>query len=179
MRTVSVRRAQACTSRWILAAAFACGAVACNAGESGELRDEIEGDDYRNTYARAPGGEEGRLPAQGGPHGGFIDLYINEVMVDAIADAEASGEALTAWPEGSIIVKDGWSAMEGGDFEYLSFMERRSDGWFWGEYRGNGRLVSAGLDDSTCTGCHASGEDEVRAFGLPPYPMGDEMGEDE
>ena len=60
-----------------------------------------------------------------------------------------------------------------------TIQQRRSDGWFWGEYRGNGRLVSAGLDDSTCTGCHASGEDEVRAFGLPPYPMGDEMGEDE
>ncbi len=148
--------------------------TACNAGEAGDLRDEIEDDDYRQTYARAPGWEDGRQPAAGGPHGGFIDLYINEVMSEAIDEATASGETPTQWPEGSIIVKDGWSAMSGGDYEYLSFMERRSDGWFWGEYRNGRRLISAGLNDNTCTGCHASGEDEVRAFGLPPYAEADE-----
>lgn len=137
----------------------------CNAGEADDLRDQLRDDDYRNTYARAPGWEEGRLPAEGGPHGGFIDLYINDVMEDAIAE----GVPLERWPEGSIIVKDGWSSAEGGSFEYLSFMERRDGGWFWGEYTGSGRLVSAGKNDSTCTGCHSSGEDQVLAFGLPPY----------
>ena len=139
---------------------------ACNASEADDLRDQLRDDDYRNTYARAPGWEDGRLPAEGGPHGGFIDIYINDVMEDAIA----SGEALERWPEGSIIVKDGWSGAEGGKFEYLSFMERRDGGWFWGEYTGRGRLVSAGKNDNTCVGCHSSGDDQVRAFGLPPYP---------
>lgn len=141
----------------------------CNANEADALRDQIRDDDYRNTYARAPGWEDGRLPAAGGPHGGFVDIYINDVMVEAIEDAEASGEPLERWPEGSIIVKDGWNRSEGGSLEYLSFMERRSGGWFWGEYRGNGRLVSAGKNDNTCVGCHRAGEDQVRAFGLPPY----------
>ena len=145
-----------------------CALGACGSDSADAIRDQIRDDDYRQTYARAPGWEEGRLPAQGGPHGGFIDLYINDVMEDALDELE-EGEALQRWPEGSLIVKDGWSRQEGGDFEYLSFMERREDGWFWGEFRGNGRLVSAGHNDSTCTGCHASGEDEVLAFGLPPY----------
>ncbi|MBL4685543.1 MAG: cytochrome P460 family protein [Nannocystaceae bacterium] len=146
-----------------------CSLIACHGREARQLRNEIQDDDYRSTYARAPGLQSGRTPAQGGPHGGFIDVYINEVMTDAIAEAQASGEVPQQWPEGSIIVKDGWSALSGGDFEYLSFMERREDGWFWGEYRRGKRLISAGLDDSTCTGCHASGEDEVLLFELPPY----------
>ncbi len=141
----------------------------CNANEADEIRDQLRDDDYRNTYARAPGWTEGRLPAAGGPHGGHIDIYINDVMEEAIAEAGASGDALERWPEGSIIVKDGWNASEGGQLQYLSFMERRDGGWFWGEYRGNGRLVSAGKNDDTCVGCHLAGEDQVRAFGLPPY----------
>lgn len=142
---------------------------ACNSGEARDLLDEIQDDNYRATYERAPDWEEGRLPAQGGPHGGFIDLYINAVMVEAIAEVGEDGDPLTQWPEGSIIVKDGWTAASGGDLEYISFMERRSDGWFWAEYRKGRRLVSAGLNDKTCTGCHASGADQVRAFELPPY----------
>lgn len=145
---------------------------ACNA-DAKELRDEIQDDNYRETYARAPGFEDGRVSAMGGPHGAFIDLYINEVVREAIAEATETGEAPTQWPEGSVIVKDGWSAMEGGDYEYLSFMERRGGGWFWGEYKRGERLVSAGENDDTCTGCHAAGEDQVRAFGLPPYGEGE------
>ena len=131
--------------------------------EAGDLRDEIQGDDYRNTYARAPGWEMERQPSEGGPHGGFVDIYVNDVVQDAL-DA---GEAIDTWPEGSIIVKDGWNSEQGGELEYLAFMERRESGWFWGEYRGNGRLVAAGLDDRRCAGCHAAGQDSVRAFELP------------
>jgi len=153
----------------ILCLVAGCALPACNGREARELRNAIQDDDYRASYARAPGLESGRTPAQGGPHGGFIDVYINGVMSDAIAEAESSGEIPTQWPEGSIIVKDGWSSMSGGDFEYLSFMERRSEGWFWGEYKRGKRLVSAGLNDDTCTGCHAGGDDSVLIFELPPY----------
>lgn len=137
---------------------------ACAEGnEADDLRDQIQADDYRSTYARAPGWEMSRQPSEGGPHGAFIDIYVNDVVEDAIA----AGTALEAWPAGSIIVKDGWSAAQGGEYEYLAFMERRDDGWFWGEYRGNGRRVAAGLNDGTCADCHAAGQDSVRAFDLP------------
>lgn len=132
--------------------------------EAAELRDEIQADDYRQTYARAPGWETPRQPSQGGPHGPFVDIYINDTLEEALA----AEESIERWPEGSIIVKDGWDAAEGGDQEYFAFMERRSDGWFWGEYRGaGGRLVAAGLNDGRCADCHAAGEDSVRSFGLP------------
>ncbi len=146
----------------VLASCLLVGGCA-DRNEAGEIRDQIQADDYRNTYARAPGWEMARQPSEGGPHGSFVDIYVSE----DISEALETGEPITAWPEGSIIVKDGWSAASGGDFEYLAFMERRDDGWFWGEYRGNGRLVAAGLDDRRCAGCHAAGQDHVRAFDLP------------
>ncbi len=131
--------------------------------EAEELRDQLQADDYRNTYARAPGWEMERQPAEGGPHGAFVDIYVNDVVQDALDAAQP----LDTWPEGSIIVKDGWDSRQGDTLEYLAFMERREDAWFWGEYRGNGRLVAAGLDDSRCADCHAAGQDGVRAFALP------------
>ena len=150
--------------RWPYVPLLALMTVACaDRNEAGEIRDQIRADDYRQTYARAPGWDMPRQPSAGGPHGSFVDIYVSE----EISDALEAGEPLTEWPEGSIIVKDGWSAASGGDFEYFAFMERREDGWFWGEYRGTGRLVAAGLDDRRCAGCHASGDDQVRAFGLP------------
>lgn len=137
--------------------------LACNAAEADDIRDQLRDDDYRETYARAPGWEEPRQPSQRGPHGPFVDIYVNDVVEDAVA----AGEALDRWPEGSLVVKDGWGDADGTDHEYLAFMERRSDGWFWAEYDDDGRLVSAGLDDSTCAGCHEAGQDSVRAFDLP------------
>jgi hypothetical protein len=137
--------------------------LACNAGEADDIRDQLADDDYRSTYARAPGWDQPRQPSDGGPHGAFVDIYVNDVVEDALA----AGDAIERWPEGAIIVKDGWGDATGTDYEYLAFMERRSDGWFWAEYRGSGRLVSAGLNDSTCAGCHAAGQDSVRAFDLP------------
>jgi hypothetical protein len=138
--------------------------LACGRGEADAIREQLSDDDYRNTYARAPGWPE-RKRAAGGPHGAFIDLYINDV-VQEVVDA---GDPIERWPEGALIVKDGWNDEAGSDYEYLSFMERRAEGWLWGEYRRGRRLVSAGLNDGTCTGCHASGADSVRAFGFPPY----------
>jgi hypothetical protein len=131
--------------------------------EADELRQQILDDDYRTAYHRAPGWPDPRQPSQGGPHGGFVDIYVNDVVEDALA----AGEALDAWPEGSLVVKDGWDSAAGGELRYLAFMERRDDGWFWGEYRGNGSLVAAGLNDRRCADCHAAGADSVRAFGLP------------
>lgn len=144
----------------LLIALAGCG----DRNEAADIRDEIRGDDYRNTYARAPGWEDDRQPSEGGPHGGFVNIYVNDVVEDALAD----GQPLERWPEGSLIVKDGFSAASGGDFEFFAFMERRDDGWFWGEYRGSSnRLVAAGLNDRQCRGCHAAGDDSVRAFELP------------
>jgi hypothetical protein len=131
--------------------------------EADDLRQQLLDDDYRTTYARAPGWPDPRQPSPGGPHGDFVDIYVNDVIEDALA----AGEPLDAWPEGSSVVKDGWDSASGGELKYLAFMERRDEGWFWAEYRGNGRVVAAGLDDRRCAECHAAGADSVHAFDLP------------
>ncbi len=137
---------------------------ACGRGEARDLLEQIQDDDYRETYRRAPGWEDPLLPADGGPHGAFIDIYVNDVVEDAID----SGESLSAWPAGSLIVKDGYNDEDGSDLKFVVLMERRDgDSWFWAEYRPDGSVVFAGVDESTCTSCHAGGEDSVLAFALP------------
>ena len=45
-------------------------------------------------------------------------------------------------------------------------MERRSDGWYWAEWRASGSSIYSGRP-SLCIDCHALGSDSVLAFSLP------------
>jgi hypothetical protein len=133
--------------------------MACrNQDEAGAeaLWDEVHEADYK-TWERAPGYEMRR--ASGAPHGDMVDIYINDILAESLA----SGETLTAWPEGSLIVKDGFQ----GDSPHLvALMERRSDGWFFAEYEPDGEVLFSG-SPRTCTKCHTGGADAVLAFGFP------------
>ncbi|TVQ95752.1 MAG: hypothetical protein EA398_17155 [Deltaproteobacteria bacterium] len=131
--------------------------------EADLIRDQLRAADYAQTFARAPGWESPRQPEAGGAHGPFIDIYINSVVADALAGEDA----LDRWPDGALIVKDGWDDAEGEVHLYFAFMERRPEGWFWGEYRGDGSLVAAGVDEPRCANCHSAGQDSVFAFRLP------------
>ncbi|MDH5675361.1 MAG: hypothetical protein OEZ06_24785 [Myxococcales bacterium] len=112
--------------------------------------------DYR-SWPRAPGYEERR--GSNAPHGDKVDIYINDVLAEALA----SGESLERWPNGSVIVKDGF---DGGDLELVAAMEKRLTGWYWVEYAAGGEAIYSGSPE-TCTDCHKSGDDYVRAFELP------------
>lgn len=137
---------------------------ACASNEAEDLLTQIQDDDYRETYRRAPGWPDPLLPADGGPHGSFIDIYVNDTMAEAID----SGDSLDAWPEGSLIVKDGFSDEGGEMLRFVTLMEKRGGGnWFWAEYDANLEVDFAGVNESVCTNCHADGEDQVLAFGLP------------
>lgn len=149
-------------------AALALGAPACaDEGGADGILQRLQDDDYRANYRRAPGWETPRSPKAGGPHGAFVDIYVNDVVAEAI-DA---GAEIGRWPEGALIVKDGWDSADTTTQKYLAVMERTADGWFWVEWEGDGsgKLVVAREDAIQCVGCHSSGEDHVRAFGLPPY----------
>ena len=134
---------------------FACGDNQDEAGARNLLASARE-QDYR-SWDRAPG-FPGRT-ASNAPHGDAVDIYVN----DAIADALAIGEPLTAWPLGSLIVKDGW---DGSDLELIALMEKRADGWFYAEFDADGDPSYSGHPD-VCIDCHARGSDYVRAFRLP------------
>jgi hypothetical protein len=120
------------------------------------LLAEIQGE-YR-SWARAPGYEQ-RMPTSA-PHGEQVDIYVNPTLASAIA-----GAAIDAWPESSIVAKDGWSA-DGQTLEVIAVMQKRADGWFFAEFDGAGSPMYSG-QPSVCTGCHSQGADQILAFGFP------------
>ena len=52
------------------------------------------------------------------------------------------------------------------ELDIVAAMEKREGTWFWAEWDADGESIYSG-DPDTCTGCHQSGADMVRAFGLP------------
>ena len=142
----------------VLIVPVALASLACrNEDEGGAeaLWDDIHAADYR-SWARAPG-FPGRTPSQAS-HGDEVDIFINDVLVDALA-----GGPLEAWPDGSLIVKDGH---RDGEHYLVAAMEKRGDGWFWAEYNDEGAVDFSGTP-GVCTRCHDAGDDFVRAFKLP------------
>ena len=143
--------------RWLLIALLigACGEDQ-QPEEAIAFWDEIQAADYR-SWTRAPGHEE-RLPSRAA-HGDSVDVFINDVIVAALAD-----ETTSEWPVGSIIVKDGY---DGDDLKFVAGMEKLPSGeWFWVEYNGEGDTLFSGAP-TICTGCHEIGDDGVRGFFLP------------
>lgn len=151
----------------VLAAALALAACHQDQEDADAFLDRLDSEDYRSAYRHAPGWETSRQPTRASPHGFYLDIYVNGVMSAAIDD----GRPLEHWPEGSIVVADAWSTPSSPRPEFLLVMEKRADGagWTWLEWKGDGdELVFAGDDVPQCVRCHDAGEDQVRAFGLPP-----------
>ena len=123
------------------------------------LWNRIQSEDYR-SFERAPGFEM-RQPSNTA-HSDAVDIYVNSVLTDALA----SGETLSEWPVGSLIVKDGFN--NDGELDLVAVMDKRDTGWFWAEYTEfeTGDALFSG-SPGICTGCHESGADFVRAFGFP------------
>ncbi|HEU4537779.1 MAG TPA: hypothetical protein VFS00_26845 [Polyangiaceae bacterium] len=121
-----------------------------------DLYRRLQAADYRSW--RRPPGYETRQKTNV-PHGESVDIYVNDVVAAAL-DA---GEPLEAWPEGSLIVKDGF---DGDDLELVAAMEKRDGAWFWAEYYDGDAKYSG--QPGICVDCHERGaNDFVRAFPLP------------
>lgn len=144
-------------------------AVACDRDvEGGEaLLQELESSDYRNAWGRAPGW--GRRLRGDSPHGTWVDVYINDVMSEAIAD----NVPLDAWPLESQVVVEGWATEDATEREFLVVMSKPTslDTWYWAQWGADEALIYGGEDIAHCVRCHEAGEDEVRAFTLPPISM--------
>ena len=122
-----------------------------------ELWQRIQDTKYR-TWERAPGYETRK--GSSARHGDAVEIFMNDVVSGAL-----SGPAITAWPDGSILVKDGFAA--DGSPHIVAAMEKRGGAWFFVEWDPNGSSLYSGTP-SICTDCHAVGADMVRAFGFPP-----------
>lgn len=139
-----------------LALPLAFTAVACGDDQdptgARALLDRVRAEDYR-AWSRAPGYETRRPSAA--PHSKAVEIFINEPVVAALETAPT----VSAWPVGSIIVKEGW---DGGSLELIALMEKRQSGWFWAEFFGSDSKYSG--EPQLCIDCHRGGDDYVRAF---------------
>lgn len=112
--------------------------------------------EYRQL-PRPPGYEVRR--ASEAIHAAEVDLYVNQPVLDVLTAEQPS----TTWPEGSMIVKDGWN---GDELKLIAAMEKRGGEWYWVEFHADGGVAASGAP-AVCVGCHRAGDDHVRAFRLP------------
>ena len=116
----------------------------------------LQQQNYR-AWSRAPGYDTRQTSRA--PHGGAVDIFVNPA-VQSVLDAK---QKITEWPIGSIVMKDGYN---GDTLHLVAYMEKRSNGWFWLEWDGQGKILFQG-QPTLCTGCHSSGDDFVRGFSFP------------
>ena len=144
--------------RAALVLALCVGVAGCGAGEGKDFLEALRDADYQ-SFQTAPGYDT-RQPSSA-PHGGNVEIFIDATVVAALGM-----DSLQAWPDGSLIVKDGYN--NAGDHVLLAAMEKRGTDWFWAEYElPSERIIAAGFNEGICTGCHSSGDDFVRAFSFP------------
>lgn len=102
------------------------------------------------------------------PHGGFVDTFINDVVVADLAMVLPEG--LPEWSEGATIVLAGHDALEGGALVQRAIMQKRYGVWWWEQYTGDSPTPRFAGRVDVCRGCHQLGEDFVRSFRLPDPP---------
>ena len=136
------------------------GGVACGEDQEPEraraLWDRIQAESYR-SWDRAPGYET-RQPSRAA-HGEDVEIFVNDVVAMDLGAMPAVRE----WSDGATIVKDGY---DGDDLCLVAVMEKNDGEWFFAEYDGEGDTLFSGTPE-ICTGCHAIGDDFVRAFFFP------------
>jgi hypothetical protein len=140
--------------------------VACGQDDDPEgarvLWEKINAGTGFRSWERAPGYPT-RKPSFTA-HASAVEIFVNGDVTSALSTPRPA--ALTEWPIGSVIVKEGF----GGDSRKLvAAMEKRADGWFWAEYDDSGASKYSGKP-SVCTDCHDNRKgysDWVYAFELP------------
>jgi len=146
----------------VLALAFA----ACGQDDDHEgarvLWEKINAGPGFRSWDRAPGFPT-RKPSFTA-HASAVEIWVNGDVASALSSPRST--ALTEWPVGSVIVKEGFS---GDSRKLVAVMEKRADGWFWAEYDDGGDSLYSGRP-SVCTDCHDNRKgysDWVYAFELP------------
>lgn len=123
------------------------------------LLADVRAADHR-SWARPPD-----WPARAigrAPHGA-----VSEVFVDpTIAKALARGEAITAWPEGSTLVCEGFHDEAGESLAAIQIMRKENGAWTWGQYAADDTPLVYGRA-LACSHCHVAGDDYARTLELP------------
>tara|TARA_Y100000748_G_scaffold302716_1_gene305598 strand:+ start:1713 stop:2189 length:477 start_codon:yes stop_codon:yes gene_type:complete len=97
------------------------------------------------------------------PHGEYVQIWINDVAKEFF-NAERDDDLL---PDGSIIVKEGYSDQNGSNMNKITIMKKinsfdpDNNDWFWANYNENGSLGGKSGKVSSCYSCHVSGKDYI------------------
>lgn len=148
----------------------ALAAVACGQDDDPEgaraLWDKVNAGAGFASWSRAPG--YGARKPSFTAHASAVEIFVSPEVSAALAST-SKDTPVTAWPVGSILVKEGFSSVTGGSRKLVAIMEKRTDGWFWAEYDDSGTPTYSG-HPSVCVACHAhrkSYSDWVYSFELP------------
>lgn len=103
------------------------------------------------------GDHAGIEPRPGGPHGDYIETWLNSSAYDTV---QAGGG--TDMPAGAVLVKQGYDDEAGAQKRFLTaMMKDASYGWFWVSWNNAGDIAAIG-QPSSCVSCHSAGQDMVR-----------------
>lgn len=165
-RSPSLRRVLAvCVAVCVAVLAAACGQDDDPDGAR-VLWDKVNAGAGFTSWERAPG--YGTRKPSFTAHATAVEIFVSPEVSAALASTSPS-TAVAAWPEGSIVVKEGFTSVTGGSRKLIAIMEKRADGWFWAEYDDSGTSTFSG-HPGVCVDCHAhrkSYSDWVYSFELP------------
>jgi len=128
-----------------------------------ELLTQVQAQKYRG-WARPPARE--MRVATHAPHGHFVEIFIDENFVKALANEDGLG--LKKWPEGATAVLEGYVDEMTTELAQVAILQKRHGSWYWEQYQGDDleRPRFSGRPD-VCVGCHDNGQDFTRSFSLP------------
>ncbi|HEY0138161.1 MAG TPA: hypothetical protein VGB85_28940 [Nannocystis sp.] len=128
-----------------------------------ELLTQVQAANYEE-WARPAGYDEPR--PSNSPHGPAVEVFTNAVVEEAVANEDGLGR--TAWPEDATVVLVGRASVLVTEASQISVMQKRHGVWYWEQYQADdlSRPRFSGRPD-ICLGCHSSGQDFIRSFGLP------------
>lgn len=148
----------------VLLLASSCASDSHEASESDRrtaeiLLGELQTQNYR-AFATAPGWESPHKKGSTQHHGGFLDVYVNRTLADAISRGNSA-----PWPVGAIVVKDGWNDGSGTQAFQTAILKKTGNGvWFGAELTPSGTVIEAGSHVEECNGCHNRGSDYLLSF---------------
>ena len=124
-----------------------------------DIWDEIQGYESWNQTSDFTGIQM----TNGSPHGDYVQIWINDIISDFFEDSSENN----LLPNGSIIVKEGYSDENGSSLNNITIMKKidsydpNNNNWFWANFNEGGALAGKNGSESSCYNCHSLGKDYV------------------
>ena len=87
-------------------------------------------------------------------HGGSVEIFLSP----ALAAARDGKAPLQQFPDGAMVVKEGYSGTSD-DLAIVAVMEKRAGEWYFAEYSGDGEALFSGKP-KICVDCHEARQNQ-------------------